>query len=444
MLPASVADIDFRGSLADEFIEFRLFAFRGTQDASEPLHVFARAAAARNDNSDSRFGNVDAFVQNFAGDEDAVFTGTETVEELFALAGLCFVRYDGEAEVVADGVRGVIVGGENNGAFRFVADQNVPDRFEFAFAAAGDCALAQIGFKRGAPARTPGGHHDELVPAVARLEIDAVCADESGIDFACSFVFFRLFRGERNRDAVRLVRRKDAPLNLVNENFADQRPDKAVDHGFAAVVAFGRCCEAKAVWRKTHGGGKAVDGTRQVMAFIVNDDSEAVPDVFHHDDRGIVGADGDVANLFRASAEHSDFHSECALERGGPLLNQVDCRRDHQSGTLDRKNREHGEKALARACRHDDESASLRFEPGVERFCLMRHGLEPVAERKTGQFCIRFSAILNIALFGIENAQQRRVIQSVCTPKVYALIKAQKRKSVTRRRNVSEIQQKGS
>ena len=48
---------------ADQLVEDRALARSGPKNPAEPLHVFADAARARNDDRDLRVGDVDALVE---------------------------------------------------------------------------------------------------------------------------------------------------------------------------------------------------------------------------------------------------------------------------------------------------------------------------------------------------------------------------------------------
>ena len=284
VLSAAVADMDLRSSFADQFIEIRLLALRGAENAPEPLHMFAGTPAAGNDDPHRSFRDIHTFVQHLAGHQDPIFSGTEPVQKLFSFRCLCLVRDDRKTEMVADRIRGIVIRRKNDGPFLFVPDQDLPDRLKFPSAAPGDGTLTEICFHRSASLRRPRCADDKLIPSVFRTEIDRISPDEIRIDFAGGLIFRSFFLGELHRNAVRAVRRKNPSFQFIDEDFVNFRTYQGIDHGFSAVRAFGGRGKTEPIGCDRHGCGKPVDRTGKMVAFIEDDHAELRTDIFHEND----------------------------------------------------------------------------------------------------------------------------------------------------------------
>ena len=113
MLTPPFADRPFAGAEADDFIEHGCLALALTEDSPEALDMLSDTPAARDNNADIGLGDINALVQDFAGDEYRQLTLPEGRQDGMALGGVCVMCQDGQEEFVADGVGRAIVGGED-------------------------------------------------------------------------------------------------------------------------------------------------------------------------------------------------------------------------------------------------------------------------------------------------------------------------------------------
>ena len=108
-----------------------------------------------------------------------------------------------------------------------------------------------------------------------------------------------------------------------------------------------------------------------MMAFIDDEQSEAVADGLHHEGGGIVGGDGQVLDVLRPAAEKSDRLSEGFGQLGGPLLHEVERRDDDERGAVGEFHRHLGDEGFSRARGEDDDAAAAGLVPGLDGLPLI-------------------------------------------------------------------------
>src|SRR5262245_521210 len=92
VIAPAVAGEGFAGVGGDELVEDGALAVFRAQDSAEALDVLAHGAAAAEDDGDVGVGDVDAFVQDFGGDDGAVATVGEALEGFAAFGDFGLVR----------------------------------------------------------------------------------------------------------------------------------------------------------------------------------------------------------------------------------------------------------------------------------------------------------------------------------------------------------------
>src|SRR6266536_4916939 len=112
------------GSAADDLVEQRL-ALLGAKLPAEPLDVLAGGGTAADDDRDPGVWNVDALVQNAAGDQLAVATGPKSIEHQPALVGWGAVGDGRDGEAPADRIDHRDVLGEHDHPVGLVARQQL-------------------------------------------------------------------------------------------------------------------------------------------------------------------------------------------------------------------------------------------------------------------------------------------------------------------------------
>ena len=141
------------------------------------------------------------------------------------------------------------------------------------------------------------------------------------------------------------------------------------------VGAFGRGGEPQAEGGDGAGRRQAVGGAGKVVAFVEDDESEAVSQPLHVQIGRVVGGHRDRLDVVIAAAQEPDFDVEAQGELVVPLIQEVDRRRDDQRGPAGFFDRHAGEVGLAGSGRQHDHSSSARIPPGLQGLDLVRETL---------------------------------------------------------------------
>ena len=80
------------------------------------MHVFPRAAAARQHDPDTGRGDVDTFVEDLTGDDDPIVARVELLQDVLSFLDFGLMRNRGNEITACDFVDGRVVGREDDDA----------------------------------------------------------------------------------------------------------------------------------------------------------------------------------------------------------------------------------------------------------------------------------------------------------------------------------------
>src|SRR4051812_48246156 len=108
------------------------------------------------------------------------------------------------------------------------------------------------------------------------------------------------------------------------------------------------------------------------MALVEDDHPETRAQVIHVKERGVVGGHGERTNVVLAAPYQPDRPPERYRQKIVPLAHQIERGRDHERAAALVVDRHDRDVALASAGGQDDDAATSRPSPSVERLGLVR------------------------------------------------------------------------
>ena len=138
----------------------------------------------------------------------------------------------------------------------------------------------------------------------------------------------------------------------------------------ASIDAFGGRGQSEPIRREAVLGGKRIDVAGQMMALVEHHQAEARAEVLHVEEGGVVRRDGDRLDEIVAAADDADLTPKPVAEKPVPLRDEIEGRGDDERLATHGVDGQQRHLGLSGAGGQDDEAATLRGAPRLQRLGL--------------------------------------------------------------------------